>query len=457
MDFKPYSYQQQIIDWIIDKPYCGLFLEMRMGKTICTLTALNILKYDRFEVDKILIIAPLNVAKVTWSDEVKKWEHISHLTVSKIIGTEKEREQAIKEDTDIYLINRDNVDWLVTKHLKNWKFDTLVIDESSSFKSSNSKRFRALKKVRKKLKRVIELTGTPTPNSLMELWPQIYLLDQGERLGKTLTSYKDSYFKPGRRNGHIIYEWILKEGAEKEIYEKINDICISLKAENNVQLTDRTYKTVEVELDEVALGMYRRLEKDRITEMTSAVVAVNAAVLANKLLQIANGAVYDENKSVIEVHDFKLKALEELINIKLDGKSVLIFYNFQHDVNRIKNIYPDAREIKKAEDIKDWNNRKIKIALAHPASVGHGLNLQYGGNIIVWFGLTWSLELYQQANARLHRPGQEEDVEIYHLVAKDTIDEKVMYVLSQKEVTQEALIEALRLRIKEIRKEGRES
>ncbi|SCK04336.1 SNF2 family N-terminal domain [uncultured Clostridium sp.] len=385
---------------------------------------------------------------------MEKWDHLKHLKISKILGTKKQREEALKKDADIYVTNRENIDWLVTERYDNWIWDMIVIDELSSFKSSKAKRFRALKKVRPYFKRIVGLTGTPAPNSLIDLWPQIYLLDGGQRLGKTITGFKDRYFNPGRRNGYVVYNWELKEGAEEAIQNKISDICISMKADDYLDLPERIDNKVEIALSKKSIGIYKKLEKDLIIELDEEdITAANAAVLTNKLLQMANGAIYSEDKEVINIHDEKLEKLEEIIDTS-NGKSVLVFYNFKHDYNRISEMLNKKKinyqTLNTSEDIKSWNEGKIQVALLHPASAGHGLNLQYGGNIIVWFGLTWSLELYQQANARLHRQGQKETVVIHHLIAKETVDEDVMSALANKEINQNMLLEAVKARLGEI-------
>lgn len=426
---------------------------MGMGKTVSTLTAIDNLLFLG-EVYKVLVIAPLRVAEDTWNTEVDKWDHLKHLKISKILGTKKQREEAITVDSDIYVTNRENVDWLVAECFNNWIWDMVVIDELSSFKSSKSKRFRALKKVRPYFKRIVGLTGTPAPNSLIDLWPQIYLLDGGQRLEKTITGFKDRYFNPGRRNGYVVYNWELKEGAEEAIQNKISDICISMKADDYLDLPERIDNMVEITLSKKSIDTYKKLEKDLVIELNEEdITASNAAVLTNKLLQMANGAIYSESKEVVNIHDEKLEKLEEIIDTS-NGKSALVFYNFKHDYNRISEMLTKKKikhqSLNDSEDIKKWNNGEIQVALLHPASAGHGLNLQYGGNIIVWFGLTWSLELYQQANARLHRQGQKETVIIHHLIAKGTVDEDVIKALANKEINQNMLLKAVKARLEEV-------
>lgn len=402
------------------------------------------------EVNKVLVIAPLRVAEDTWSTEVDKWDHLKHLKISKILGNQKQRLRALTLKADIYVTNRENVNWLVKEYFKNWTFDMVVIDELSSFKSSKAVRFRQLKKVRPYFKRIVGLTGTPAPNSLIDLWPQVYLLDGGKRLGKTITGYKQQYFSPGRSNGYIVYDWRLKKGAEEAIYQRIGDICISMKAKDYLNLPERIDNLIEINLPTDAINKYKQLEKDLVIELgEDDITAANAAVLTNKLLQMANGAIYSEDKQVIEIHEEKLKALEDIVEAA-NGKPVLVFYAYKHDYSRIMNYLKSYKPkgLEDSKDIEKWNKGEIPILLVHPASAGHGLNLQYGGNIIVWFGLTWSLELYQQANARLHRQGQKETVIIHHLIAKGTVDEDVMKALAGKEVNQNMLLEAIKARIK---------
>ena len=450
MKFKPWNYQQYSINHIIDHKASGLFLDMGMGKTVSTLTAIDNLIFLG-EVSRVLVIAPLRVAEDTWSTEVEKWDHLKHLKISKILGTKKQRKEALNKDADIYVTNRENVDWLVSECFDSWIWDMVIIDELSSFKSSKAKRFRALKKVRAYFKRIVGLTGTPAPNSLIDLWPQIYLLDGGQRLGKTITGFKDRYFNPGRRNGYVVYNWELKQGAEEAIQNKISDICISMKADDYLDIPERIDNRVEISLSKKALEIYKKLEKELVIEIAEEdITAANSAVLTNKLLQMANGAIYSESKEVVNIHDEKLGKLEEIIDTS-NGKSVLVFYNFKHDYNRISEMLTKKKityqTLNDSEDIKKWNEGEIQVALLHPASAGHGLNLQYGGNIIVWFGLTWSLELYQQANARLHRQGQKEIVIIHHLISKGTVDEDVMNALANKEVNQNMLLEAVKARL----------
>lgn len=455
MKYQPYHYQAYATQWIIDKKKSALFLEMGMGKSVSTLTAILELMYDYFDVAKVLVIAPLRVASTTWEEEIEKWDHLKDLRISKVLGSEKQRVAALYKKADIYIINRENVTWLVERFDSDWPFDMVVIDELSSFKSSKAQRFKSLKKVRPFIKRMVGLTGTPAPNGLIDLWPQIYLLDGGERLGKTVTGYRERYFLPDKRNQMIVYTWKLKDDAEDAIYEKLSDICVSMKAKDYLELPERLDNVVPVELPKKAKEQYEVLEKELILSIEETdVLAGSAAVLANKLLQMANGAVYDEDGEVKHIHDEKLKALDELMEAA-SGKPVLVFYGYQHDKDRLllylKKLKP--RLLQSDKDIKDWNQGKVQVLLAHPASAGHGLNLQTGGNIIIWFGLTWSLELYQQANARLWRQGQKQTVVIHHIIAKDTIDEQVMKALEDKDVSQAALIEAVKARMNQY-KEG---
>jgi SNF2 family DNA or RNA helicase len=451
LKFTPHTYQKFAIQKMIYQPIVGLFLEMGLGKTVCALTAASELLHNYYEVSKVLVIAPYRVARDTWPDEVEKWDHLRYLKISKVLGSKKQRLAALNTQADIYVINRENVTWLVEHYGKDWPFDMVIIDELSSFKSSKARRFRSLRKVRPLIKRIVGLTGTPAPNGLIDLWAQVYLLDQGERLGKTITGYRNRYFTPGRRNQHIVYEWNPKPESEEAIYKKLSDICVSMKSEDWLDMPEVISREVKVKLPEKAREKYDRLERDLLLPFAeSDVVADTAAVLTGKLLQMANGAVYDEFGDVQEIHEAKLGALEDVIEAA-NGRPVLIFYAYRHDLARIQERFPEARTLDTTEDIQAWNRGDIPIALAHPASAGHGLNLQAGGNIIVWFGLTWSLELYTQANARLNRQGQKhKNVIIHHLVAEDTIDEDVMKSLENKDRTQEALMRAVKARIQKV-------
>ncbi|NFO41803.1 DEAD/DEAH box helicase [Clostridium botulinum] len=449
MNFKPWNYQQYAINHILDHEASGLFLDMGMGKTVSSLTAIDNLLFLG-DTGKVLVIAPKRVAEDTWSTEIEKWDHLKDLRISTILGTPKQRTEAVEKDADIYVTNRENVVWLVDNYFKSWKWDTCIIDELSSFKSSKAKRFRALKKVRPYFKRIIGLTGTPAPNSLIDLWPQVYLLDGGQRLGKTITGYRERYFTPGDRNQFVVFNYNLKDGAEGAIHNKISDICVSMKAKDYLDLPERIDNKIYIDLPKKVKDQYKELEKELIIQLEDEdITASNSAVLTGKLLQMCNGAIYSEDKEVINIHDEKLNALMDIIEVA-NGKPVLIFYSFKHDLIRIQDFLKKnklrGQELVGPEDIKKWNNGEIPILLLHPASAGHGLNLQYGGNIVVWFGLTWSLELYQQANARLHRQGQKETVIIHHIIARDTVDEDVIKALTNKEVNQNVLLEAVKAR-----------
>jgi SNF2 family DNA or RNA helicase len=456
MIYNPYEYQKHATQHIIENTGCGLFMEMGLGKTVCTLTAIDVLLNQALEVTKVLVIAPKRVAEDTWISEAGKWEHLKHLSLSLVLGTEKQRKEALRAKADIYVINRENVVWLVSYLGIAWPFDMVVIDELSSFKSNKAARFKALRLIRPKIDRVVGLTGTPAPNGLLDLWPQLYLLDQGERLEKTISKYRDKYFKPGKRNGHIIYEYDLKVN-EQEIYDKIGDICISMKAEDYLQLPDKVERSIAVKLKPETYQKYVQFERDQILALSESdrITAINAAALTNKLLQYANGAVYDDTKIYHDVHDEKLEELAEIIEAA-DGKPVLVFYSYQHDLHRIKRYFNKLKpkQLCSRQDIQDWNNGKINLLVAHPASAGHGLNLQAGGNIIVWFGLPWSLELYQQANARLYRQGQTQAVIIHRLIATGTMDEDVLTALDGKADSQEALMQAVKARIKKYLKQA---
>ncbi len=420
-----------------------------MSKTVITLTAIYLLMFDYFDIQRVLVIAPKRVAEDTWSRETEKWDHLKQLRISKVLGTQKQRVDALETDGDIYVINRENVKWLVDLYGIKWPFDMVVIDELSSFKSNKSQRFKALKKVSPLMERVVGLTGTPTPNGYMDLWPQMYLLDRGERLGKTLTGYRERYFTPGRRNGYTVFDWDLKDGADNAIQKKISDICVSMKADDYLELPERINNNVYVRMDPKARVLYEQLEKNLILQVDDdQITALTAATLTQKLLQLANGSVYNEDGGVTHIHDGKLEALDEIL--EFNDEPVLVFYNFKHDYSRLMQHFKDLnpRTLETSRDIADWNEGRIRLLLAHPASVGHGLNIQAGGHIIVWFGLTWSLELYQQANARLDRQGQTKNVIVHHLITEGTVDEDVMKALERKETGQEALLEAVKARIR---------
>ena len=407
------------------------------------MTALFDLILDMFLIRKVLVIAPLRVARDTWPSEIKKWDHLKGLTYSVAVGTEADRKAALMQTADVYIINRENVDWLVNKSGIPFNFDMVVIDELSSFKSYQAKRFKSLLKVRPKLKRIVGLTGTPSSNGLMDLWAEFRVLDLGERLGRYITNYRNTFFRPDKRNGEVIFSYKPLPGAEQQIYDRIGDITISMKSCDYLKLPECVINEVPVVMDEKEMAVYDKFREDMVAKIKDTEIdAANAAVLSGKLLQMANGAVYDEEKNSLHIHDRKLDALEDLFE-GANGKPVLIAYWYQHDAERIKARFP-VRKIKTSKDIEDWNAGKISAAIIHPASAGHGLNLQSGGSTLIWFGLTWSLELYQQTNARLHRQGQTDTVVIHHIIAIGTIDEQVMKALRKKEKTQDALIDAVR-------------
>lgn len=461
MIFKPHAYQQHCINRIIRTKKLGLFLDMGLGKTVTTLTAIRELKYDRFAVRRVLVIAPKKVAEGTWTKEKEKWDHTKILRVSPVLGSQAKRIRALNTPADIYIINRENVCWLVDHYRNSWPFDMVVVDESSSFKSHTAKRFKALASMGSHIDRLVELTGTPSPNGLADLWAQVFLLDEGERLGKRYTQFRERYFQPDKRGSDgMIYSYAAKPGTEQSILSQISDICISMKAEDYLQLPDITYHEVPVELDSKAFKAYEELERKMVLELPEEeddISVTSAAALSNKLLQLANGAVYDEDHSVHEVHNCKVEAFLELIE-SLQGKPALVFYNFQHDRTRILEALQKyklrVRELKTTKDEDDWNNREIDVLLTHPASSAYGLNLQQGGNHVIWFGLTWNYELYTQANKRLHRQGQQDKVIIHHLVCTGTRDEDVMRALEKKDDVQNWVMESLKARIKKI-KEGK--
>ena len=443
MRYEAHDYQKYATDFILTHPIAAVFLEMGLGKSVITLTALFDLILDQFLIRKVLVIAPLRVARDTWSSEIRKWDHLSGLTFSVAVGSETERKTALMQTADVYIINRENVDWLITKSGIPFDFDMVVIDELSSFKSWQAKRFKSLLKARPKIKRIVGLTGTPSSNGLMDLWAEFRILDLGQRLGRYISHYRSAYFTPDKRNAEVIFSYKPLPGAEQQIYERISDITISMKSCDYLKLPECVINEVPVVMDDKEMAVYDHFREDMVAKLKDTEIdAANAAVLSGKLLQMANGAVYDEEKNSHLIHDRKLDALEDLIE-GANGKPVLIAYWYQHDADRIKARFP-VREIKTSKDIEDWNAGKISAAIIHPASAGHGLNLQSGGSTLIWFGLTWSLELYQQTNARLHRQGQTDTVVIHHIIAKGTIDEQVMAALRKKEKTQDALIDAVR-------------
>lgn len=444
MKYEPHNYQAYATDFIVKHPIAAIFLDCGLGKTVITLTAIEELMFDSFEVTKVLVIAPLRVAKNTWSAEIEKWEHTSDLRYSVVVGTEAERKVALRKKADVYIINRENIQWLIEKSGYRFDFDMLVIDELSSFKSQQSKRFKALLKVRPTVDRVIGLTGTPSTNGLMDLWAEFRLLDLGQRLGRFISHYRDEFFKPDKRNGAIVYSYKPNDNSEDEIYSRISDITISMKAKDYLDMPECIYTKHPVVLTDYEKEIYDTLRKELIVSVGDKEIdATNAAALTGKLLQMANGAIYTEDKDITIIHDHKLDALEDIIE-SMNGKPLMVAYWFKHDLQRIKHRF-SVREIKTPADIRDWNEGKIPIAVIHPASAGHGLNLQNGGSTLVWFGLTWSLELYQQTNARLWRQGQKsKTVVIHHIIARGTMDERVMKVLSEKEKTQDSLIDAVK-------------
>lgn len=446
MKFTPHEYQKRAISMVEELPHVGLFLDMGLGKTVITLTAINELMYERFEVSRVLVIAPKRVAEDTWTREHAKWDHLKHMKISRVLGSASRRAAALTADKDIYVIGRDNVVWLIEQLAPNWPFDMVVIDELSSFKNPQSKRFRALRKVMPRVNRVVGLTGTPSPNGLEDLWAQIFLLDRGERLGRTLGAYREMYFKPGARNGYVVYKYIPIKGAEKRIRDRISDICVSMSAADYLTLPKRIDNVIPVTLSKKELAAYKQMEQEQLLELDGddAVIALSAAAVMTKLLQIANGSVYTASGAVEIIHEAKAEALAEIVDTT--DSPVLVFYSYRHDLGAIMVRIPEAQLLTGPDDIARWNAGEIKVLLAHPASVGYGLNLQEGGHTIVWYGLTWSLELYQQANARLHRQGQEKPVIIHHLVAEGTADEQVMRALQAKDTSQAALLAALKER-----------
>lgn len=455
MKFIPHDYQRYCIERIISDSRLGLFLDMGLGKTVITLTAVNELIYNRFEVGKVLVIAPKKVAETTWTNEANKWEHLHNLRVSRVIGTLTQRVRALNSPADVYVINRENVPWLVEYDRNSWRFDMVVIDELSSFKSSKAQRFKSLCYVRPHIKRIVGLTGTPASNGLTDLWAQIYLLDEGERLGKKIMHFRTRYCDCNTHGGHFS-TYAMKPGADEAIKVAISDLCISMKAEDYLELPECVVVDTPIYLDKKTQSQYEEFERDMLLQIDENTLdAGTAAVLSGKLMQFANGAVYDENKNVVQIHDGKLDTLSELVE-GLNGQHALIFYNFRHDLERILKRFEKSplviRELKTSQDETDWNAGKIDLLLAHPASAGYGLNLQQGGHHAIWFGLNWSLELYEQANKRLHRQGQKERVIIHRLITQNTRDVDVAAALAGKQDVQNALLEALRVRIREIRR-----
>lgn len=434
-----HPYQLSALQTVLSKNKCALFLDMGLGKTATTLTAISDM-IDDFFIDRVLIVAPLRVANSVWKQEAEKWEHLQHLNISICTGSDKERNEALNSDADIHIINRENIPWLVTN--RKWKWDALVIDESSSFKSHSARRFKALKKITKHLQSVILLSGTPSPNSLMDLWSQIYLIDNGKRLGRTISNYRQRFFTVD----YMGYNYIVKDDSEDKIKSLIKDIAITMEAKDYLDLPDRIDQIEYVEFPKEAKAQYKELEKEFLLSLENEtdIEAPTSAALSNKLLQMCNGAIYDEKKNIHEIHGAKIKTLKEIIEDN-PNENFLIAYNYKSDLQRIQKAFPKAIKLSKdTKEIDKWNEGKIKMLLAHPASAGHGLNLQKGGNVVIWFGLNWSLELYQQFNARLHRQGQEKPVRVIHIVAKGGLDQKVMLALKNKAKTQQELIDYLK-------------
>ena len=445
MNFKPHNYQKYAVEYIKSHPVAAILLDMGLGKTVISLTAMADLLFDSFEVHKILVIGPLRVARDSWPMEVAKWEHLKHLTYAVAIGTPAERRAALERNADITIINRENVDWLVESGY--FDFDMVVIDELSSFKNHTVKRFKALMKVRPKVNRIVGLTGTPSSNGLMDLWSEFRLLDMGERLGKFITRYREAFFMPDKRNSQMVFSYKPRPDAEEEIYRRISDITISMKCTDHLNMPELISSQCEVVLSDDERKQYEKLKSELVLTLSAGEITVsNAASLTNKLSQLSNGAIYDDDRNIVEFHQRKLDALEDIIE-SANGNPILVAYWFKHDLERIRKRFK-VREIKSSQDIIDWNAGKIPVAMIHPASAGHGLNLQSGGSTLVWFGLTWSLELYQQTNARLWRQGQTSGtVVIQYIITKGTIDERILTALNKKELTQNALIDAVKAEV----------
>ena len=458
MKFTPHNYQAYCVRSIINTPKLALWLDMGLGKTAITFTAVNDLKFNRFEAMRVLVIAPKKVAETTWNREAEKWDHLKHLRISSVLGSQSKRIRAVNTPADVYVINRENVVWLVDYYRNDWPYDMVVIDESSSFKNHQSKRFKALKLVAGKTKRIVELTGTPAPNNLIDLWAQIYLLDGGQRLGKTIGAFREKYFNPDQRSRERVFSYKPKAGTEKAIHKALSDVCISMKAEDYLELPDCVINNISVTLDIASRKKYKALEKDMLLELDDEQIdAGTAAVLSNKLLQLCNGAVYVDEHEAVHIHDCKIEAFMETVE-SLNGQHAIVFYNFQHDKDRLlkalKKTGLTVRVYKGPDEERDWNSGNIDILLAHPASTAYGLNLQDGGRHIIWFGLNWSLELYKQANARLHRQGQKLPVIVHQLIVEDSRDEDVAQALESKDESQEALLQSLKARIEKVRREN---
>lgn len=457
MQFNPHAYQRHCVDKIVELPELALWLDMGLGKSVITLTAIDRLKYDYLQVSKVLIIAPKKVAEATWQNEARKWDHLQHLRLSTVLGTTVQRVKALVTPADIYIINRDNVQWLVDYYQNDWPFDMVVLDESSSFKNWQAKRWKKLKAVRPKIRRIVELTGTPSPRDLIDLWAQIYLLDAGKRLGKTIGSFRERYFDPDKRNATTIFTYKPKNGTEETVKRLLSDICVSMKAEDYISLPDMLEDDIPVVLDPAAAKAYGKLEHDLLLPLADGeeIAAPTAATLTNKLLQLCNGAIYDADHTVHEIHNCKIDAFLELVE-QLRGQHALVFYNYQHDRDRLIDALTRSGLVVRAfsgpQDADAWNAGEIDILLAHPASCAYGLNLQQGGHHIIWFGLNWSLELVQQANARLHRQGQQEPVIVHRLIVQGGVDEDVISALKSKDAVQEKLLQSLKARIERVGK-----
>lgn len=458
MNFVPHQYQQYCMNRIVQDPAVGLFLDMGLGKTIITLSAINELKYGRFQVKKVLIIAPKKVAEATWQREAAKWDNVSHLRISAVLGSTAKRIRALHTPADVYIINRENVVWLVDYYKNDWPFDMVVADEMSSFKNHRAKRFKALAAIRSHITRLVGLTGTPSPNGLSDLWSQVYLLDQGERLGKYFTHFRERYFEPGRRCREVVYSYDPKEGAEKAIMDAISDICVSMKSEDYLELPEIVYHDVPVALSTKAQRDYNELEKKMVLDLGDNHIldVTSAAALSNKLQQLANGAVYTDSGAWQEIHHDKVEAFMELIE-QLNGKHAIVFYNFRHDLDRLiaalQKTNLRVRQLQTSVDELDWNAGKVDVLLAHPASTAYGLNLQDGGNHAIWFGLNWSLELYQQANKRLHRQGQKNRVIVHQLICEGTRDEDLASALLMKDAAQQYVMDSLKARVDKYRRQ----
>jgi SNF2 family DNA or RNA helicase len=455
--YNAHGYQKYCILRVLSEEALGLLLDMGLGKTVIVLTAINDLKYNRFAIRKVLVIAPKKVAEATWTNEAARWEHLQKLRVVTVLGTLQQRIKALNTPADVYVVSRNSVEWIVEYYRNAWPFDMVVLDEFSSFKNQNSKRFKALSWVRPHINRIVGLTGTPAPNGLLDIWAQIYLLDGGKRLGATKEAFRSKFFEADKRNRDQIFSYTPAAGAEPIIHQLIGDICVSMDAKDYLELPDCLSVVVPVLLDPKAMEAYETMERDMLLELDEDTIdAGSAAVLSNKLLQICNGAVYDEDRKIVDIHSCKIEAFLELVE-GLNGKRALVFYNFQHDLARIKQALAKSglriRQLIKPEDQDDWNAGQIDILLAHPASAAYGLNLQHGGNHVIWFGLNWSLELYQQANKRLHRQGQTEKVILHHLIVQGGMDENVMAALGSKSATQAGLMNALKARIEKVKSE----